>query len=207
MLSRLLKVPLFPLATNILPGGLLPLQIFEPRYLDMIKSCMSNDVGFVVVLDADGKDTKTEDIRIRSLGTYVEVVDFDQLENGLLGITAKGKFRARIMTHIMQEDFLLVGEIEELLEENSSKLEEYHKNIWQVLKKIMSHPEVQKMEMEVNFNSSSSVIYSLGSLLPLSADDKQVILEADSDKERLEFLEELITKFGGGSNFSQDLQA
>ena len=43
-LSR--DLPLFPLNVNILPGGYLPLQIFEPRYLDMVKNSMSKEIGF-----------------------------------------------------------------------------------------------------------------------------------------------------------------
>ena len=42
--------PLFPLTVNVLPGGYLPLQIFEPRYLDMIKESLKQDQGFCVVL-------------------------------------------------------------------------------------------------------------------------------------------------------------
>ena len=41
---------LFPLTVNVLPGGYLPLQIFEPRYLDMIKQCLNQESGFCVVL-------------------------------------------------------------------------------------------------------------------------------------------------------------
>jgi len=44
------ELPIFPLTVNVLPGGYLPLQIFEPRYLDMVKSCMSQETGFCVVL-------------------------------------------------------------------------------------------------------------------------------------------------------------
>ena len=44
-LSR--DLPLFPLNVNVLPGGYLPLQIFEPRYLDMVKNSMSQEIGSV----------------------------------------------------------------------------------------------------------------------------------------------------------------
>ena len=47
-LSR--DLPLFPLNVNVLPGGYLPLQIFEPRYLDMVKKSMSQEIGFCVHL-------------------------------------------------------------------------------------------------------------------------------------------------------------
>ena len=41
---------LFPLSVNVLPGAFLPLQIFEPRYIDMISECLANSEGFCIVL-------------------------------------------------------------------------------------------------------------------------------------------------------------
>ena len=50
------EVSLFPLNTILFPGGKLALQIFEPRYLDMIKDCMKREQGFVVALIRDGNE-------------------------------------------------------------------------------------------------------------------------------------------------------
>ena len=41
---------LFPLSVNVLPGAYLPLQIFEPRYIDMVSECLANSEGFCIVL-------------------------------------------------------------------------------------------------------------------------------------------------------------
>ncbi|MBX2878969.1 MAG: LON peptidase substrate-binding domain-containing protein, partial [Granulosicoccus sp.] len=51
-----MEVPLFPLSTVLFPGGVLPLRIFEPRYLAMIGECMKNQTGFGVVLIEDGNE-------------------------------------------------------------------------------------------------------------------------------------------------------
>ena len=40
-MNQEITCPLFPLTINVLPGALLPLQIFEPRYIDMVKTCLS----------------------------------------------------------------------------------------------------------------------------------------------------------------------
>ena len=42
------EIPLFPLPMVLFPGGKLPLQIFEPRYLDMVKNCMREEIGFEI---------------------------------------------------------------------------------------------------------------------------------------------------------------
>ena len=49
-------LPLFPLRTVLMPGGLLPLQIFEPRYLDLVRECTRNDSGFGVCLILQGSE-------------------------------------------------------------------------------------------------------------------------------------------------------
>ncbi|MDG2061337.1 MAG: LON peptidase substrate-binding domain-containing protein [SAR86 cluster bacterium] len=205
--NKLKEIPLFPLNVNLLPEGFIPLQIFEPRYIDMVKLCMSDNFGFVVVLDKYEVGERNKDLSFHSIGTYVEIVDFDKLDNGLLGITAKGKFRVKVLNFYTQEDGLNIAQVEQLEEENSSELKKYFNNIWKVLKEISEHPEIKKMNIEIDFTSSTNVIYNLSSLLPLSPLEKQEILEASSDKKRLEFLDHLIVKFGGGSGPTQDLQA
>ena len=75
--------------------------------------------------------------------------------------------------------------------------EEDYENIWRVLREISEHPEIKKLELEIDFLSSSSVAYNLASLLPISPLDKQLILESSSNKTRLESLQEILKKLGG----------
>ena len=144
--NKLKEIPLFPLNVNLLPEGFMPLQIFEPRYIDMVKLCMSDNLGFVVVLDKYEVGERNKDLSFHSIGTYVEIVDFDKLDNGLLGITAKGKFRVKVLNFNTQEDGLNIAQVEQLEEENSSELKKYFNNIWKVLKEISEHPEIKKNE-------------------------------------------------------------
>ena len=77
---------LFPLNSVLFPGCTLPLQIFEQRYLRLIKTCMRDNHGFVVILISVGKEVG-DTPETYSIGTYVEIVDWEMLENGLLGVT------------------------------------------------------------------------------------------------------------------------
>ena len=81
------NLPIFPLGLVALPGSIQSLQIFEPRYVNMIKSCMSENHGFVIVL----QNNEIKDFEISKKGTYVEIIDFNNLPNGLLGITVKSE--------------------------------------------------------------------------------------------------------------------
>jgi len=195
-LSR--ELSLFPLNVNVLPGGYLPLQIFEPRYLDMVKDCMSKEIGFCVVLIKPSNRSKSESIDFYKKGTYAEIVDFNQLENGLLGITVQGKYRIEVLEESVQKDGLRLGRVYELDEEEESvNLEPSYKNIWNVLEDLSAHPEIQKLELDINFNDSSNVAYNLASLLPLTPPEKQTILEASTNVEKLDYLDQVLKKLGG----------
>ena len=191
------EVALFPLTINVLPGAYLPLQIFEPRYIDMVKDCLGKEKGFCVVLIKEEKEIPTLKEQHSATGTYVEVVDFNQLENGLLGITVQGKYRAQILDRREQEDGLLLGNIVQSKEADDICLEADYENIWRILREISEHPEIQKLELEIDFSSSSSVAYNLASLLPISSLDKQLILESNSNQSRLDSLQEILKKLGG----------
>ena len=191
--------PIFPLTINVLPGGYLPLQIFEPRYLDMVKRCMSQEIGFCVVLLRGQKDIKSSKFPDHSpIGTHVEIVDFNRLENGLLGITVQGQYRIKILDRRIQEDGLIVGDtIEQAEEEESISLEPKYKNIWRILREISNHPEIKKLDLTIDYENSSSVAYNLASLLPLTPPERQNILEFESNVDRFDHLNKIVKNLGG----------
>ena len=197
-LSR--ELAIFPLTVNVLPGGYLPLQIFEPRYLDMVKKCMARETGFCVVL-LRGSMNQISSSKLPDhspIGTYVEIVDFNQLENGLLGITVQGQCRIQILDRRKQEDGLIIADIIEQTEvEESISLEPQYENIWRILKDISKHPEIKKLELEIDFDNSSSVAYNLASLLPLTPLDRQNILEFRSNVDRFDHLNKIVKQLGG----------
>lgn len=86
--------PPVSLSSTVLPGGRIPLQLFEPRYLDMLARCLREQQGFVVVLLREGQEVDSQ-AAFYDIGTYVQITDFQQLDNGLLGITAEGYGKLR----------------------------------------------------------------------------------------------------------------
>ena len=85
------EIPLFPLNTVIFPDGLIPLRIFETRYLDMVRDCARHDTGFGIVLTKP--KTQKESTSIHKIGTFCTISDWERLSDGLLGITAVGQTR------------------------------------------------------------------------------------------------------------------
>ena len=52
-------LPLFPLKTVLFPGGLLPIKVFEQRYIDMAKACLAEEKPFGVCLITSGEEVAT----------------------------------------------------------------------------------------------------------------------------------------------------
>ena len=94
-----ITVPLFPLNTVLFPGGVLPLRIFEPRYLDMVSDCLKSDTGIGVVLIKDGAETgKAADTY--DTGTLSGISYWHKRPDGILGVTLKGDQRFRILSTV-----------------------------------------------------------------------------------------------------------
>ena len=104
------EVPIFALGTVLFPGGVLPLRIFEPRYLDMIKRCMANGTPFGVCSIKQGREVG-QAAGIRDYGTLAHITDFDLLEDGLLGIEARGGERFEVISSEVRDDQLIHAQI------------------------------------------------------------------------------------------------
>tara|TARA_B100001540_G_scaffold313578_1_gene336771 strand:+ start:2073 stop:2669 length:597 start_codon:yes stop_codon:yes gene_type:complete len=191
--------PVFPLSINVLPGAYLPLQIFEPRYLDMVKSSLAKEEGFCIALTKQDEEAYTDELpNLFEVATYVEIVDFNQLQNGLLGITVKGLDKVKILDRWKQDDELLLAKISKFKELGEDFSEDpAYKEIWSMLTEIRNHPEVKKLNLEIDLKNAINVSYILGSLLPLTPIEKQTMLELENSIEKLDFLKSIIKKLGG----------
>ena len=191
--------PLFPLTINVLPGAFLPLQIFEPRYIDMVRRSLSNSEGFSIVLSKqENTYEESENLPYHNIATYVEIVDFDQLANGLLGITVQGKQKIVIEDTWKQEDELIIGKVKKVRENDDDLSKDpVYVDLWNMVKEITNHPEIKKLNLELNLESSISVGYILASVLPLRPEEKQTILEFEDPRDKLDYLKEIIKRLGG----------
>ena len=191
--------PLFPLTINVLPGAFLPLQIFEPRYIDMVRRSLSNSEGFSIVLSKqENTYEESENLPYHNIATYVEIVDFDQLDNGLLGITVQGKQKIVIEDTWKQEDELIIGKIKKVRENDDDLSKDpVYVDLWSMVEEITNHPEIKKLNLELNLESSISVGYILASVLPLRPQEKQTILEFEDPRDKLDYLKEIIKRLGG----------
>ena len=193
------EIPLFPLGTVLFPGGVLPLRIFEPRYLDMIANCMRDSSPFGVVLLRRGgevlKDSHTSEVEFHDVGTEARVFDFSETEKGILAVVASGERRFVVDRAESTSDGLMIGHVSLLADECDSKITEEHGELLKVLIELMKHPLVQEFKLDVDLTKAQSVSYRLSDLLPVAPEEKQKLLEIDSAEERLSRLRKIIDKF------------
>jgi Lon protease-like protein len=186
-------IPFFPLQSIVLPGGLFPLRIFERRYLDMVRDCIKNDTGFCITLIRNNsqEDYVTD---IYNYGCYVKITDWNQLDDGLLGITVEGVNKVKILSHDLDKTNLLTGTIENLEIEKEYMIPQKHLLLSRFYKKI--YPGIKHV---INFKKeryadASWVSFRLIECLPLDSSTKNKLIAIDHAIDRLDMLSAIIQK-------------
>lgn len=186
--------PLFPLSSIVLPGGLLPLRLFEPRYINMVKDCFKTESGFGVCLIKDGQEAG-QVAEPYPRGTLVSIIDFDQGPDGLLHITAKGEQEFTLNSFTTKEDNLLIGDITPIPTQEPLEMSEEYRSLSQKLAIILQYVEPNIIYPEKELSNPDWVCHRMLELLPLSATSKFELLELNSNQERLSALLDLNIEF------------
>jgi len=180
------EILLFPLNTVLFPDGLLPLRIFEARYLDMIGECMRSQSGFGICAIQSG-DEVGKAAQCYPVGTLATVTDFDRGEDGLLRVTVQGKRRFRIEESWVERKQLQRARVN-WLEERDAPLPDERKPLVDLLVRLLRQAEKPASDVIPHFDSAGWVAGRLAELLPFALADKQRLLETDHALERLEIL-------------------
>lgn len=184
------EIPLFPLGTVLFPGGPLGLRIFEARYIDMIRRCMREDSGFGVVLIREGPEAGGPATTF-DVGTYARIADFSQQPDGLLGISATGTRRFRILERRRARDGLNLADVEWLPEEQVVPLPEEFADLGPAVEAAIGQAGAAYLGLERHPSDAGWVSARLAEILPLPAGHKQHCLELDDPVERLRYLRPL----------------
>ncbi len=93
-----LVIPVFPLpGVVLLPGTVLPLHIFEPRYRAMVADALAGARTIGMAMVKRGWEVSDADPPIRAVGGAGEIVESEVLEDGRYNILLEGRFRYRIL--------------------------------------------------------------------------------------------------------------
>ncbi len=185
------ELPLFPLRTVLFPGGLLPLRIFEPRYVDMVGRCLREEGSFGVVLILEGAEVGAVG-DMAGVGCSARIVDFQQLPDGLLGLMCRGERRFRVHQRRTAADGLHIGEVEWQAEGPDVPLTAGQQSLGRVLRQVVDEYGQLARFLQPDFEHAAWVSYRFAELLPLSRELQQGLLEIDDPAERLRRLAPLI---------------
>lgn len=183
-------VPLFPLDTVLFPQMVLPLQIFEPRYLEMISECVRNHAPFGVVLIKEGQQVG-EPATPFTTGTLAKISEVLKLKDGRLLITTVGTERFRLLDYHTVKPYM-TGDIETWPEEKTDVTTDEPELVKQVQAKFKTYLQIlselarKRIEgLEVP-NDPAGLSYVIPNwLLQIELIEKQRLLEIGNYVERL----------------------
>jgi hypothetical protein len=184
-------LPLFPLNTVLFPHARLPLHIFEPRYREMIARCIDDDLAFGVLLIKEGVEVGGPAIP-HAVGTLAQITNLTRLPDGRMNLTALGVTRFRLLEQFDAHAYA-TGRIVLLPDEHVDETQaqpvaadvrrwftEYVRAIRQV-----SEPDHDATAFNLP-DDSTALSYIVAAVLPITALEKQMLLEIQTTHERLQ---------------------
>lgn len=201
---RLLQLPLFPLKTVLFPGGLLPLKVFEQRYIEMTKACLKDETPFGVCLITRGEEVASPKRtaagtvagiaapEFAPIGTLATITDWDMPQPGILHVKTLGGIRFQVQSHAQRADGLIVGEVTTLPAEPSVALPPAQEPLARLLELLANRIGAPLFPKPRRLDDASWVGYRLAELLPLPLKIKQSMLEINDSDIRLKVLEQFL---------------
>ncbi|MGH8780848.1 LON peptidase substrate-binding domain-containing protein [Paraburkholderia sp.] len=194
--SVLADLPLFPLHTVLFPDGLLPLKIFEARYLDMVRDCLREKTPFgVCLLKSGGEVAKPDEPAVpEPIGCLAEISQCDVETFGMLLIRARGTHRFRLLSHRVEAAGLLVGMAEPIGNDQPLEGNEHLAKFGacaEVLERIIEaihekDPGNLPFVEPFRFDDPSWVSNRLAEVLPIALRARQKLMELEDAGARID---------------------
>ncbi|MFP6889006.1 MAG: LON peptidase substrate-binding domain-containing protein [Nitrospinota bacterium] len=175
-------LPLFPLRLVLLPGEILPLHIFENRYKEMIEECRETKRPFGIVLAAESG--------FRSAGCTARLTEVtEEFPDGRMNIMTRGEERFRIL-RIHRDHSYLTAEAEYFDDqpEDSTESRPSIALTEKIIAAILDKLEDADLISDEIRRDPKKLSFLAGAVLGLSVREKQILLESESARERLNIL-------------------
>ena len=184
---------IFPLNTVLFPGGVLPLKIFEQRYLEMTKICISENRPFGVCLIMEGREVGTPAVP-EEIGCLARIIEWDMQQLGVFHLLTEGTRRFRIARSTVEKNGLISAAIEILPGEDAVAPRDTLCS--EVLKAIIEKVGAEHFPAPHRFDDAAWIGYRLSEVLPISLDTKQLLLRMADPQARLAHLNQLLSQQG-----------
>ncbi len=199
-------LPLFPLKTVLFPDGVLPLRVFETRYVDMVRERMKADAPFGIVAIRSGSEVG-QAAEPHAVGTLAHIVEWDMPEFGVLLLNTHGGERFRVVETRTLPNQLIEARTEPVTADASSDVGETLPLCANVLRAVIDELlERAKAEAGEDFISPFPEPHRLddagwvanrwAEMLPIPLEDKQALLEMTDAAARLQRVEQYLRENG-----------
>lgn len=196
------SLPLFPLGTVLFPQGILPLRIFEVRYLDMINKCIQAGAPFGIVALTKGVEIQMPEGReaFADVGTLATITHHASPQPGLKVVQCVGAQRFRILQRERLKHGLWVADVEHIDNDMAVNLPDGLQITAVALRNVVTSLPRQdiatgNMSAYEAWNDCAWVSNRWCELLPIPLPLKQRMLELDNPMIRLELVNDLLEKF------------
>jgi Lon protease-like protein len=187
------RIPIFPLGTVLFPDGLLPLKVFEQRYLDMTKTCLRDERPFGVCLIREGREVGAAAVP-ETVGCLATIVEWEMPQLGVFQLLARGGQRFRIRDLQVGADQLISAAIDPIAPDAPAGAVD--PVCRQVLKAIVDRVGADRFPAPIQLDDAAWIGYRLAEMLPLPSSEKQALLELTDAGQRLGQLRALLEKQG-----------
>lgn len=190
--------PLFPLHTVLFPGGLLPLRIFETRYIDMVRTALRTDTPFGVVLLKQGSEvlssgTQDPPAAFHSIGCMARIIDTDLAADGMLQILCQGTQRFVAQQTELAADGLWLGQCSPLDAATLCPTDALLQRMQRLLSRLL--PADDPALAASSFEDPVWLMYRLLERLPVKLADRQRVLATDRLDLTLKHLSAMMSAF------------
>ncbi len=194
-MSTLSGLPIFPLNTVLFPDGLLPLRVFETRYMDMTRERMKSSLPFGVCLIKDGNEVGTPAVP-EPTGCLARIIDWDMQQLGVLHLRTRGEQRFRITGQSVNAQGLISAEVELIAEDADIAIPPAFASCAQLLQMIMMDQDAEVFAQPHRFDSAVWVGNRLSEVVPIPPAARQKLLELTDCGTRLEILHKFLAQRG-----------
>ncbi len=205
----LTSLPLFPLGTVLYPGGLLPLRVFEVRYLDMIGKCHKTGAPFGIVSLTEGSEVRRPGAdgfapeAFNAIGTLATLSEFSVPQTGLMVIRCAGVQRFKISRREKLRHGLWIADVARLEDDMAVSIPPDLQKAADALAKLIrsteqtdgSAPKIPLLQ-PYRLDDCGWVANRWCELLPLPLALKQQLLELDNPLLRLELVCDILERTG-----------
>ena len=181
-----LEIPIFTLNTVLYPDSLLPLKIFEQRYMDMAKACMKDQLPFGVCLIQSGEEVGAP-ATPHGVGTLARIINWDMPQLGILHFTARGEQRFLIEDSKVGANGLISAQVSVLSQDTAQSIPAEYAACQDVLRHIIE--ELGESHFTpLQMDDAAWVGYRLAEALPIKPSARQDLLEMNDSTTRLKIL-------------------